>query len=65
MDIWSLKEKYKATLLINEITDESSSSYTCINILFNHKNHYIIQSDRHKELSSYINRPDVMILAKD
>ena len=66
MDIWKLKEKYKATLLIEEITEGSSSEiYTCVNILFNHKNHYMIQSDRHKELSSYINRPDVMILGKD
>lgn len=66
MDIWMLKEKYKATLLIDEITDESSSAaYTCINILFNHKNHYIIQSDRHKELSTYINRPDIIILSKE
>lgn len=66
MDIWMLKEKYKATLLIDEITDESSSEiYTCVNILFNHKNHYIIQSDRHKELSTYLNRPDVMIIPKE
>ena len=65
MDIWMLKEKYKATLLIDEVTNGSSSEiYTCINILFNHKNHYIIQSDRHKELSTYVNRPDVMILEK-
>lgn len=66
MDIWMLKEKYKATLLIDEITDGSSSEiYTCVNILFNNKNHYIIQSDRHKELSTYINRPDIMILSKE
>lgn len=61
-----LKEKYKATLLIDEITNkDSDTTYTCINILFNHKNHYIIQSDRHKELSNYINRPDIMILSKE
>ena len=65
MDIWRLKENYKATLLIDEITDESVETYTCINILFNHKNHFIVQSDRHKELSTYINRPDIMILSKE
>lgn len=66
MDIRMLKEKYKATLLIDEITDESSDEvYTCVNILFNHKNHYIIQSDRDKELITYINRPDVMIWGKE
>ena len=66
MDIWKIKEKYKATLLIDEITDDTSSeTYTCMNILFNHKNHYMIQSDRPKELTTYINRPDVMIISKD
>ena len=66
MDIWKTKEKYKATLLIEEITEASSSEiYTCINILFNRKNHYIIQSDRYRELSTYINRPDIMIIAKE
>ena len=66
MDIWKIKEKYKATLLIDEITSESSYEiHTHVNLLFNHKNHYIIQSDRHKELSRYINRPDIIILSKD
>ena len=64
MDIWSIKERYRATLLIDEISNDSNT-YTCVNILFNHKKHYIIQSDRHKELSSYINRPDIMIISKD
>lgn len=64
MDIWTIKERYKATLLIDEVINEPST-YTCMNILFNHKNHYIIQSDRHRELSTYVNRPDVMIIAKD
>lgn len=66
MDIWMLKERYKATLFIDEVTDSSSAQpYTSINILFNHKNHYIIQSDRNKELSTYINRPDILILGKE
>ena len=66
MDIWRIKERYAATLLIDEVTDTSlSQSTVCISILFNHKNHYIIQSDRHKELSTYINRPDIMIFSKD
>lgn len=64
MDIWKLKEQYKATLLIDEIID-NSNTYTCINILFNHKKHFIIQSNRHKELSAHINRPDLMIISKD
>ena len=66
MDIWKIKQKYAATLLIDEnIGADSSSTYTCINILFNHKNHYMIQSNRHKELTAYINRPDIRIMSKD
>lgn len=66
MDIWKIKEKYKATLLIDEITTASSSeTYTCMNILFNHKNHYMIQSDRYKELAAYLNRPGVMIISQN
>ena len=66
MDIWTIKQRYVATLLIDEsIGTDTSSTHTCINILFNHKNHYMIQSDRHKELGTYINRPDVMIISKE
>ena len=66
MDIWKIKQRYAATLLIDEVIGiDSSSTYTSINILFNHKNHYMIQSNRHKELGTYINRPDVMIISKD
>lgn len=64
MDIWTIKERYAASLLIDEVTCASQTG-TYINILFNHKNHYIIQSDRHKELNAYINRPDIMILSKE
>ena len=66
MSIWKLKQKYKATLLIEgTIGTDTTPAYTCVNILFNHKNHYMIQSNRHKELTTYINRPDVMIISKD
>ena len=66
MDIWTIKQRYAATLLIDESTGtNNSSTYTSINVLFNHKNHYIIQSDRHKELAACINRPDVMIILKE
>ena len=66
MSIWSLKQKYAATLLIDEsIGADATSTCTCMNILFNHKNHYMIQSNRYKELTAYINRSDVMIISKD
>ena len=66
MSIWNLKQKYAATLLIDESIDiDTASTCTCMNILFNHKNHYIIQSNRHKELNAYIDRPDVMIISKN
>ena len=64
MDIWKIKEQYGATLLIDESV-VASTTYTCVNILFNHKKHYIIQSDRDKELCSHINRPDIMIISKE
>ena len=66
MDIWKIKQKYEATLLIDEnMGTDTTTSYTSINILFNHKNHYTIQSNRHKELVRYINRPDIMIMSKE
>ena len=64
MDIWKIKEQYRATLMIDE-TANSPCPYTSVNILFNHKKHYIVQSDRHKELSARINRPDIMIISKE
>ena len=66
MDIWTIKQRYAATLLIDEtIGTDTSSTHTSINILFNHKNHYIIQSNRSKDLSAYINRPDIIIISKE
>lgn len=66
MDIWEIKKRYRATLLIEETlgTAEQLPSVT-IRLLFNHKNHYIIQSERSKELTAIINRPNVMIMARD
>ncbi len=66
MDIWEIKKRYRATLLIEETlgTAEQLPSVT-MRLLFNHKNHYIIQSERSKELTATINRPDVMIMARD
>lgn len=66
MSIWRIKQKYAATLLIDENIDtDTASTYTYMNILFNGKNHYMIQSNRHKKLVESINRPDVMIIPKD
>lgn len=66
MDIWMLKEQYRATLIIDETyTDYETPVQTCISILFNRKNHYIIHSDRYKDLIKSINRPDVLILSKE
>lgn len=66
MDIWKIKEDYSATLLIDEITASSSeTTSTTINILFNKKKHFIIHTDRYKELTRHLNRPDLMILPKE
>ena len=64
MDIWKIKEQYRATLMIDE-TANSPCPYTSVNFLFNHKKHYIVQSDRHKQLGARINRPDIMIISKE
>lgn len=63
MDIWSIKKHCSATLLIDELS-ASPASYTSINLLWNHKDHYMIQSDRSRELSTCIRRSDLMILSK-
>ncbi len=66
MDIWMLKERYHATIIIDEtVADSETSVQTCISILFNRKKHYIIHSDRYKDLIKSINRPDVLILSKE
>lgn len=66
MDIWKIKEDCSATLLIDEITASSSeTTSTTINILFNKKRHFIIHTDRYKELTRHLNRPDLMILPKE
>lgn len=66
MDLWQLKQKYLFTLLIDEITESGSQvPSTSVNILFHKKNHFIIQTDRYKELVTSINRPDLLILSKE
>lgn len=63
MDIWSIKKRCSATLLIDELS-ASPASYTSINLLWNRKDHYMIQSDRSRELSTCIRRSDLMLLSK-
>ena len=66
MDLWQLKQKYLFTLLIDEITESGSQvPSTSVNILFHKKNHFIIQTDRYKELVTSVNRPDLLILSKE
>lgn len=66
MDLWTLKQKYLFTLLIDEITESGSKvPSTTVNILFNKKNHFIIQTDRYKELVTSVSRPDLLILSKE
>ena len=66
MDLWQLKQKYLFTLLIDETTESGSQvPSTTINILFHKKNHFIIQTDRYKELVTSVNRLDLLILSKE
>lgn len=64
LDIWALKEQYKATLYIDEAP--ASNNYTKqVAFLFDRKNRYIISSGRYKELQRRQNRADLFIIPPD
>ena len=62
MDIWTLKNTARATLLIEEFPDGAKFTKR-IHLIFDKKNRYIIISDRKDELSSQLHRPDVILLS--
>ncbi len=63
MDIWKIKSKYRATLLIREQEPSDSVYSVQIMLLFNRKNHFFLETFRAKELRSTLRRPDLMITA--
>ena len=62
MDIWTLKNTAKATLLIEEFPDGAKFTKR-IHLIFDKKNRYLIISDRKEELSAKLHRPDVLLLS--
>lgn len=62
MDIANLKKQYKFSLQIYEYPETEPVYTKKIRILFDRKNHYLIQSHRAKEISSIIIRNDLHVL---
>nr|MBQ8253679.1 GHKL domain-containing protein [Lachnospiraceae bacterium] len=60
-DIWKHKRKYRASLQIQEYAPGNKFSKK-ITILFNKKNHYVIQSFRHSEISNTQTRGDLYVI---
>lgn len=61
MDIWKLKRKYKASLQIYEYPIKDNIYSKKIRILFDHKNHFLIQTYRVKEIQANIIRSDLYL----
>lgn len=62
MDIWKIKRKYRATIQIQEYEKHSTNFTKRILFSFNAKNHYVIQSFRHAEISNTQTRGDLYII---
>ncbi len=62
MDIWRLKKKYRASIQIQEYDTTQNIFSKKITILFNKKNHYVIQSHRHKDIINTQTRGDLYVL---
>ncbi len=65
MDIWKLKRKYRATIQIQEYEKNSNTFTKRILFSFNSKNHYVIQSYRHTEISNNQTRGDLCVIPMD
>ncbi len=65
MDIWNIKRKYRATIQIQEYERTSNNFTKKIFFSFNSKNHYVIQSFRHAEISHSQTRGDLYVIPTD
>ena len=61
MDIWKLKKKYRASLVITEYAPGTYSYTKQISLIFDAKKHYIIQTYRKHELGQIRFRDDLYI----
>lgn len=62
MDIWNIKDKYRASLHISEYK-EGAPFCKKIAFLLDKRNQYLISTWRQEEILSQINRPDIRVLA--
>lgn len=61
LDIWSLKEKYKATLYIDEHPTTDTFTKQLV-FIFDKKNRYMISSNRYKEIQRQQSRADLYLI---
>lgn len=61
MDIWKLKKKYGASLVITEYVPASFTYIKQISLIFDANNHYIIQTYRKREIMQIRFRSDLYI----
>lgn len=62
MDVWKIKDKYRASLHISEY-EEGASFCKKIAFLLDKRNQYLISTWRQEEILSQISRPDIRVLA--
>ncbi|MDD6192008.1 MAG: hypothetical protein PUB24_02860 [Lachnospiraceae bacterium] len=61
MDLWALKEKYMATLYIDEHPEAPNMTKRIVYI-FDRKNRYMISTNRFKELQQKQTRADLFVI---
>lgn len=61
MDIWKIKKKYKASLHIYEFPEDHGNYTKKISFVFDRKNHFLLQTNRYKEITRELTRGDLYI----
>jgi len=61
MDIWKIKKKYKASLHIYEFPEHHGIYSKKISFVFDRKNHFLLQTNRYKEIARELTRGDLYI----
>lgn len=62
MDIWNLKKKYRASMHIQEFDASSDTWCKKISVIFDSKNHYLIQTYRPEQILMTLKRSDLYVL---
>lgn len=63
MDIWKLKQEYRASLVIHEYDSKKYSYSKHISIIFDKKKHYLIKTYRPKEIQCIQTRSDLCVFS--